>query len=164
VGLGKLFGSGSNEIDVLAVFENEAGGLNGVAKVLDASHAASFHAATVHKEGVELDAAVGGKKTASAGVEGGVIFENGDGSFNRINGRSAAGKNGIAGFKRVANTGLVGRSCVGGNGPRASVNEQSGNVVGWRGHRNIVEHLTRGRGGRAALGSVCSCLSFVSKI
>jgi len=56
------------------------------------------------------------KKAATAGVEGGVIFEDGDGSFDRIDGRSATGKNGIAGFKRVADTGLVGGSHVGGDG------------------------------------------------
>jgi hypothetical protein len=144
MGLGKLLGADSNEIDVLAVFEDEAGGLNGVAKSLDTSHAASLHAATVHEKCVELDGSVRGKKAAAARVEGGVIFENGDGSFDRIDGRSAARKNCIANFKRVANTGLMGGSRVSWNSPRASVNEQSGSVVDRRGHRNIVEHLARG--------------------
>jgi hypothetical protein len=144
VGLGKLLGSSSDEIDVLAVFEDQTGGLNGIAEALDTGHATSLHAATVHEEGIELDASVGGEKAATAGVEGGVIFEDGHGRFDRIDGRSAARKNSIAGFKRFADTGLVGSSRVGGDGPCASVDEQSGSVVGGRGHRNIVEHLARG--------------------
>jgi hypothetical protein len=58
VRLGKLLGASSDEINVLAVFEDQAGGLNGIAEALDAGHAASLHAATVHEEGVKLDAAV----------------------------------------------------------------------------------------------------------
>jgi hypothetical protein len=130
VRLGKLLGSGTDEIDVLAVFEDEAGGLNGIAEALDAGYAASFHAAAVHEEGVELDTPVGGEKAATAGVEGGVIFEDGDGGFDRIDGRSAAGKNGIAGLKGVADTGLMSGSHVGRDGPRTSVDEQSGSVLG----------------------------------
>jgi hypothetical protein len=144
MGLGKLLGSSSDEIDVLAVFEDQAGGLNGIAKSFDAGHAASLHAATVHEKGVKLDAPVRGEKAAPAGVESGVVFEDGDRGFDRIDGRSATGKNGIAGFKRFADTGLMGGSRVGGDGPCASVYEQSGSVVGRRGHRDIVEHLVQG--------------------
>ncbi len=141
VGLGKLLGASADEVDVLAVFEDQAGSLNGVVEALDAGHAASLQAATVHEEGIELDAAVGGEKAAMAGIEGRVIFEDGDGSFDRVEGRSAAREDGIAGFQRVADTGLVGGSGVGGDGPCATVYEQSRSVVGGRGHRNIVEHL-----------------------
>jgi len=130
VGLGELLGSGTDEIDVLAVFEDEAGGLNGIAEALDAGYATSLHAAAVHEEGVELDATVGGEKAATAGVESGVIFEDGDGGFDRIDGRSAAGKNGIAGFKGVADTGLMCGSHVDRDGPRTSVDEQSGSMMG----------------------------------
>lgn len=78
------------------------------------------------------------------GIEGGVVFEDGDGSFDRIEGRSSAREDGIAGFQRVADTGLVGGSGVSGDGPCAPVDEQSRSVVGGRGHRNIVEHLAQG--------------------
>ena len=141
VGLGKLLGASADEVDVLAVFEDQTGSLNGVVEALDAGHATSLQAATVHEEGVELDTAVGGEKAAMAGIEGRVIFEDGDGSFDRIEGRSAAREDGIAGFQRDADTGLVGGSGVSGDGPCAPVDEQSRSVVGGRGHRNIVEHL-----------------------
>jgi len=50
VGLGKLLGASADKIDVLAVFEDQAGGMNGIAEAFDAGHAASLHAATVHEE------------------------------------------------------------------------------------------------------------------
>jgi hypothetical protein len=130
VGVGELLGAGADEVDVRAFFEDQAGGLNGVAEALDTGHAASLHAAAVHEEGVELDAAVGGEKAAAAGVEGGVVFEDGDGGFDGIEGRAAAREDGIAGFKGVADTGFVSGSGVGGDGPCAAVDEESGSVDG----------------------------------
>jgi len=58
VGLGKLLGARTYKIDVFAVFEDQAGGLNGIAEVLNAGHAASPHAATVHEKRIKLDAPV----------------------------------------------------------------------------------------------------------
>jgi hypothetical protein len=124
--MSKLLGASADEIDVRTFFEDEAGGLNGVAKMLDTGHAASFHTAAVHEKSVELDPSVGGKKAATSGVEGGVVFEDGDGGFDSIESRSALRKNGIAGFKRVADTDLVGGCRVGWDGPCAAVNEKSG--------------------------------------
>jgi hypothetical protein len=79
-GLGKLLSADTDEVDVGTLFENQAGSLNGVAEVLDAGHATSFHATTVHEKCVELNATVGGKKAATTSVEGRVIFEDGDAS------------------------------------------------------------------------------------
>ena len=141
VGVGKLLGAGADEVNVGALFEDQAGGLDGVAEALDAGHAAGFHAAAVHEQGVELDAAVGGEKAAAAGVEGGVVFEDGDGGFDGIEGRAAEGKDGVAGFKGAADTGLVGGCIGGGDGPCAAVDEKSGDVRGGGGHRNMVEHF-----------------------
>lgn len=129
VGLREGFGSGSDEVDVRAFFENDAGGVDGIADALDASDSAGFHAASIHEERVELDAAVGGEEAAAACVEGGVVFEDGDGGFNRIDGCTAAGKDFMAGFERAAHAGFVcGRVGVG-NGPGASMDEERG-VVG----------------------------------
>jgi hypothetical protein len=89
VGVGELLCASTDEIDVLALFQDQAGGLNGVAKMLDAGHAASFHAAAVHEKGVELNASVGSQEAATAGVEGGVVFEHGNGRFNSIESRTA---------------------------------------------------------------------------
>jgi hypothetical protein len=119
--LGKLLSADADEVDVRTLFENQAGSLNGIAEMFYASHAASLHAATVHEERVELNASVGGKKTATAGVEGGVIFEDGDGGLDRIERRTAASKKGVAGFKRVADAGFMSSRRVSGDGPSATV-------------------------------------------
>ena len=58
VGVGKVLGAGTYQVNVRALFEDEPGCLDGVAEALDAGHAASLHAAAVHEEGVELDAPV----------------------------------------------------------------------------------------------------------
>jgi hypothetical protein len=108
MGVGKLLGAGSDEVDVRTFFEDEASGLNGIAETLDAGHAARFHAASVHEKGVELDAAIGGEKAATAGVEGGIVFKDGDGSFDCIESRAAEGEDVVAGFKGVADPGFVG--------------------------------------------------------
>jgi hypothetical protein len=112
-------------------FEDEAGGLDGVAEALDAGDAAGFHAAAVHEEGVELDAAVGGEEAAAAGVEGGVVFKDGDGGFNGVDGGAAEGEDAVAGFEGVADAGLVGGCGVGGDGPGAAVDEEDGVVSGF---------------------------------
>jgi hypothetical protein len=141
--LGKLLSAGADEIDVGALFEDKACGLNGVAEALDTSHSAGFHAAAVHEEGVKLDAAVGGEKAAAAGVEGRIVFEDGDGCLDCIERRSAAREDGVTSLKGIANTGLVSGSLGGGNGPGSAMNEKRGGVDGWSRHRTMVEHLRR---------------------
>jgi len=134
VGGGKALRAFSDEIDVLALFEDEAGGLDGVAKALDAGYAAGFHAAAIHEQGVELDAAVGGEEAAAAGVEGGVVFKNRDCGFNGVDGGTAATEDRVAGFKGGADSGFVSGSGVGRNGPGAAMNEEGGIVSGRGGH------------------------------
>jgi hypothetical protein len=151
VGVGKLLCSVTDEVDVRTFFEDEACGLNGIAEVLDAGHAASLHAAAVHEESIELDAAVGGEKAAAASVEGGVVFEDGDGGFDGVESRRAAGEKSVTGFESLADTGQVSGSSVGGNGPCATVNEESWGVGGG-GHLAIVEHSAEERQGRILVG------------
>ncbi len=105
---GEVLRAFADEVDMLAFFEDEAGGLDGVAEALDAGDAAGFHAAAVHEEGVELDAAVGGEEAAAAGIEGGIVFKDGDGGFDGVDGGAAEGEDGVAGFESAADAGLVG--------------------------------------------------------
>jgi hypothetical protein len=142
VGLGKALGAFRDKVNVGTFFEDEARGLDGVAETLDTGHAAGFHAASVHEEGVELHAAVGGEEAAAAGVEGGVVFKDGDGGFDGIEGGAAAGEDGIAGFKGAADTGFVGGGGVGWDGPGAAVYEKNGIVQARGDHRNIVERAS----------------------
>ena len=126
--------AGADEVDMRAFFEDKTGGLDGVAEAFDTGDAAGFHAAAVHEEGVELDAAVGGEEAAAAGVEGGVVFKDGDGGFNGVECGTAEGEDAVAGFEGVANAGLVGGCGVGGDGPGAAVDDEDGVVSGGGSH------------------------------
>jgi hypothetical protein len=138
--VGKLLGADADEVDMLALFQDEAGGLNGVAKALDTGHATGSHAAAVHEEGVKLNAAVRGEEAALSGVECGVVFEDCDGCFDGVEGRASAGEDGLAGLKGGANACFMGGSRIGWNGPCATMNEESGSVGGMGGHRDMVVH------------------------
>lgn len=49
VGGGKGFGSGTDEIDVGTLFEDQARGMDGIAEVFDTRDPAGFHPASVHE-------------------------------------------------------------------------------------------------------------------
>ena len=136
VGVGELLGAFRDKVDVRRLLEDEAGGLDGVAEALDTGDTAGFHAAAVHEQGVELDAAVRGEEAAAAGVECGVVLEDGDGGFDGVEGRAADGEDGISRFKGAANTGLVGGFGVGRDGPGAAVNDEGWIVRDWGRHRD----------------------------
>ena len=129
-----------------ALFEDEAGGVDGIAEALDAGDAAGFHATSVHEEGVELDAAVGGEEAATAGIEGGVVFEDGDGGFDGVDGCATAGEDFVTDFKGVADAGFM-RGCgVGGDGPCSAMDEKGRIVGGGEGcHSDMVVHWRRAR-------------------
>lgn len=86
VGVSKSLGAFADKINMRAAFENQASSLNGIAEPLDAGDAAGLHATAIHEERIELDMAVRGKKAATTGVKGGVIFEDGDGGFHCVEG------------------------------------------------------------------------------
>ena len=86
VGGGEFFGALANEVDVRAPVEHQARGLNGIAQALDAGDSAGAHRASIHEESIKLDAPVAGEKAAAPGVEGGVVFEFGDGGFDGVGG------------------------------------------------------------------------------
>ena len=123
---GEAFGAGADEVDVGGFFEDEAGGLDGVAKALDAGYATGAEVGAVHEEGVELDAAIAGEEGAAAGVEGVVVFHDGDGGLYRIDGRATAGEGGPAGGEGGGDASLVGGDGVVGHGPGAAMDEEDG--------------------------------------
>jgi hypothetical protein len=128
--VGEVLGSVTDEVDVRTFFKDQTGSLDGITQVLDAGHAAGLHASAIHEESVELDAAIGGEKAAAAGVEGGVVLEDGDGGFDGVKGGCAAREKSVTGFESLADSGQVSGSSVGGNGPCATVNEESWGVGG----------------------------------
>ena len=140
VGGGELLGSLGDEVDVRAFVEDEAGGLDGVAQALDTGDSAGAEGVAVHDEGVELDAAVAGEEAATSSVEGGVVFEFGDGGFDSVDGGGSALEERLAGLEGVKDSLLVGLEHVVGDGPGSAVNDEDG--AAW--HRYRVQ----GGGGR----------------
>src|SRR4051812_22007 len=96
--MSELFCSRADEVDVRALFENEARCLDGIAQVLDTCNAAGLHATSVHEESIELDTTIGCKKASSSCVEGGVVFHDCDGRFYCVNRGASARKHSGAGF------------------------------------------------------------------
>jgi hypothetical protein len=99
----------------------------------------------VHDEGVELDAAVAGEEAATSGVEGGVVFEFGDGGFDSVDGRGSALEERIASLEGVKDSLLVGLEHVVGDGPGSAVDEKNG--AAWHTYR------VQGEGGRVQSSS-----------
>ncbi len=127
---GEALGSGADEVDVGRFFEDEAGGLDGVAEALDAGDSSGAEVGSVHKEGVELNAAVAGEEGATAGVEGVVVFHDGDGGFYGIDGGATAGESGPAGGEGGGDASFVGGYGVVGHGPGSAVDEKDGLRLG----------------------------------
>jgi len=132
--MGKLLGARADEIDVGALLKYQPGGLNGITQPLDAGYASRFHAASIHEQGIELHAAIGGEKAASASVEGRVVLQYSDGGFDCIKSRTTSREKFIAGFQCVADAVFVGFSSLGGNGPGTAVNQQGGEVFRSKAH------------------------------
>ena len=137
---GERFGAGADEVNVGRLFEDEAGGLNGIVQAFDAGDSAGFHAPTIHEEGVELDAAVGGEEAAKPGIEGGVIFKDDDRGFDGVERGASAGEDVVAGFEGTENPGLVSGSVGFRNGPCSAMDEQDWFVCGARFHLLMVVH------------------------
>ena len=149
VGGGEALSAFSNKVDVWRLLQDEAGGVDGVAEAFDAGYAAGFHAAAIHEERVELDAAVGGEKAAAACVKCGVILKDSDSGLNGVEGGAAAGEDGVSGFEGAADAGLVGFGSVGGDGPCSAVNEKDGVADGLRWHGVMVTQAPGVRRARA---------------
>jgi hypothetical protein len=138
---GELLCALADEVDVGTLFQDQAGGLDGVSEAFDASHTASFHAATIHEQGIQLNSSIEGEKAAAAGVEGGIVFKDGDGGFNGVESGAAEGEDVIASFESVANTRFVSGRGLSGNSPCAAVDEEDGRVCGRECHRDMVAQL-----------------------
>ena len=123
---GETLGTRADEVDMRRFFEHQAGGLDGVAEALDAGDAAGAEVGAVHEQGVELDAAVAGEEGAAAGVEGVVVFHDGDGGFDGVDGCAAVLELCPAGGQGGGDAALVRVDGVVGHGPGATVDEEDG--------------------------------------
>ena len=84
MGGSERFGAGTDKVDMRTLLENQASRQNGILDSLDARHATGFHATAIHEKSIELDAAIGCKKTASTCIESGVILKNHYGGLDSI--------------------------------------------------------------------------------
>jgi hypothetical protein len=124
VGLGEFLSAGADEVDVRTFLKDEAGGLDGITNALYAGDTSGFHAAAVHKKGIELNPSVGGEEASAACVERGVIFHPSDSSFDGIDSGAAASEDGVSGQERVSYASFVGCLCICGYGPGSAMDEQ----------------------------------------
>ena len=121
--LGEILGSGADEVDVRALVEDEARGLDWIAEAFDAGDPAGAERCAIHEQGVELDVAVAGEKAASAGVEGLVVFKDSDSGFYGLDGGGAVFEEGVADGERIGDAEPVGFDHVVGDGPGTAVDE-----------------------------------------
>ncbi len=123
---GEALGAGADEVDVRRPVEDQTSCLDGVAQALDAGHAAGAEIGAVHQQGVELNPAVAGEKGAAAGVEGVVVFHDGDGGLDGLDSGTAAGEHGPADVEGMGDAALMGGYGGLGNRPGTAMNEQNG--------------------------------------
>ena len=116
--------TGADEVDVGGLLEDQARGLDGIAEALDAGDAAGAQVGAVHEEGVELDTAVAGEEGAAAGVEGVVVFHDGDGGLDGVDRGAAAGESGPTGSEGGGDSAFVGGYGIVGHGPGSAVDEE----------------------------------------
>jgi hypothetical protein len=130
---GKGFCPSAYEVNVGTFIEDESRSLDGVAEVFDASYTTSAEGGAIHEQGIELNCTLGGEEAAAAGIEGGVIFEDGDGGFDGVGGRASPIEDGVAGFEGLGYTGLVILRHFRGNCPGSAVDDE-GRFGGVREH------------------------------
>lgn len=140
VRLGEGFGAGADEVNVMALVEDEARGLDGVADALDAGDAAGAHGGSVHDEGVKLDAAVASEEAAAAGIKGRIVFHCGNGGLDGVDGGGAALEETPAFLECVKDALFVSFEQVGRNVPGAAVNEEDGGSIHKKAEQGIVSH------------------------
>jgi hypothetical protein len=80
----EALGAFGDEHHVRAMFEDCAGGADGIANTLESRHGSGTKSRTIHDDGVALDAAVKVEMGAKTGVEDGLVFEHDDRGFHGV--------------------------------------------------------------------------------
>ena len=123
---GEALGAGADEVDVRRLVEHEPRGLDRVRRRSTQATPPARSVLAVHHQRVELHAAVAGEEGAAAGVEGVVVFHDGDGGFDGVEGGAVLREHSPAGGESVGDAALVGCDGVVGHGPGAAVDEKDG--------------------------------------
>ncbi len=140
---GELFRAVADEVDVRALFEHQARGLNRVLQPLHAGHGAGSQGSTVHQQRIQLHPAVCGQEAAPAGIEGFVVFEQGHRSLDRVQGGSALAEQVVASLHGPKDAAGVGLQLVRGNVPGAAVDQQHRRSKGWCARHRLAREAGR---------------------
>src|SRR5271170_2365149 len=154
----EFFRALADEVDVRTLIENEARGLNGIAQALDAGHASGAHGASVHEQGVELHAAIAGEEAAASGIEGVVVFEDGNGGLDCVYSRCTFVELCVSGTESVGDAALMRFDHVVRDGPGSAVNQKYGCV--WHTRLLIVSCRNRDAPLRARAAHLVELLLF----
>ena len=120
----KLFGASVHEHHVRGFFLHGAGQANGIANALDGGDSTRFQGRAIHEDGVKLDAAIASEMRAIAGVERGVVFEEGDGGFDSVGSGPAGSEDAPAFFESAGDASATVFDGFSGNVPGATMNDE----------------------------------------
>ena len=106
------------------LLEDAAGETNGIFDAMKAGDGAGFQGGGLHDDGVAFDLAIEIEMRTVARVEDGIVFENGDRSFNRVEGVTAVAKHGPTSVKRAKAAFFAGVNGVVGDVPGTTVDDE----------------------------------------
>src|SRR3954465_14527655 len=86
---GKALGAFSYEVNVRALAQHLPRGADGIGNVLNAAHSPGAEGVAIHNESIELNLAFAVQKTATASVEGFVVFHHHNCGFDCIKRRAS---------------------------------------------------------------------------
>jgi len=109
-----------------ASFENGAGQAYGILDAVQASDGARAKSGRVHHDRITFYLTIEIEMRAIAGVEDGIVLENGDGSFDGVKGVAALRENRPADLKGAAAASLARFDGLIGDVPGATVNDERG--------------------------------------
>jgi len=122
--MSEALGALGDEHHVGAFFEDDASGLNGISDAAETGDRAGAESGGVHHDGVALDVAIEIEVRAVAGVEDGIVFEDGDGGLDGVESVASIGEQSPASAKSSETTGLAGANSFVRNVPGATVDDE----------------------------------------
>ncbi len=131
---GEALGALGDEHHVRAIFEDFAGGLNGILDALQSGRGPGAQRRAIHDDGVAFDVAFEIEMRTVTGVEDRIVFEDHDGCFDGVKSGAPARKDGPSGAEGAMATGFARVDGFVRNVPGAAVNNE-----GRFHHKSIAE-------------------------
>ena len=121
---GEILRALGDEHHVGASFQDRAGGLDRIFDAAQAGDGAGTEGGGVHDDGVAFHVAVEGEVRAISRVEKGIVLEDDDGGFDRVERVAAVFEDSPAGLESAEAAGFTGVDGVIGDIPGAAVNDE----------------------------------------